>query len=156
MIINFVSTGTDNPIEMSNIVIGVKAKLYLIDSQDIINRIIAKNKDKRVLLNFIRSATREISFWKDFVFAVDRAKIDAISTSGRGSSSKLWKVLERRALKSRIKRGMGMTNDATAITTLVVSQTEVEYLKKEENINLENPKFARSIMDSYNFMGDLS
>lgn len=154
MIINFVTTGAgDEPIEMSNVVIGVKAKLYLIDSEDIINRIISKNKDRNGFLSFIRATTREISFWRDFVFAIDKAKIDAISSSGRGSSSRIWKLLERRALKSRIKRSIGMTNDSTAITTLVVSQEEVEYLKKNEHIDLEKPALARGIMESYNLMG---
>ena len=153
MVINFVSTGGDSPIEMNNIVIGVKAKLYTIDSMDIINRIVSKNKDRNGLFNFIRASTREISFWKDFVFAIDKAKIDAISSSGRGSSSEVWKLLERRALKSRINRSLGITNTATAITTLVISQEEVEYLKKNENINIERANIARGILDSYNLMG---
>lgn len=154
MVINFVSTGNGNePIEMDNIVIGVKAKLYMIDSMDIINRIISKNKDRNTLFNFIRATTREISFWKDFIFAIDKAKIDAISSSGRGSSSEIWKLLERRALKSRINRSLGINNTATAITTLVISQEEAEYLKKNENINIENAGLARGILDSYNLMG---
>ena len=154
MVINFISTGNGNePIEMDNIVIGVKAKLYMIDSMDIINRIISKNKDRNTLFNFIRATTREISFWKDFIFAIDKAKIDAISSSGRGSSSEIWKLLERRALKSRINRSLGINNTATAITTLVISQEEAEYLKKNENINIENAGLARGILDSYNLMG---
>ena len=153
MVINFVSTAGDNPISLNNVVIGVKAKLYVIDSMDIINRIISKNKDRNTLFNFIRATTREISFWKDFIFAIEKAKIDAISSSGRGSSSKIWKLLERRALKSRINRSLGITNTATAITTLVMNQEEVEYLKKNERIDLEKAATARGILDSYNLMG---
>ena len=33
-----------------------------------------------------------------------------------------------------------------------MSQEEVEYLKKNDSMNLEEPKVARSIMESYNFM----
>ena len=33
-----------------------------------------------------------------------------------------------------------------------MSQEEVEYLKKNDSMNLEDPKVARSIMESYNFM----
>ena len=153
MIINFVSTSGDTPIEMHNVVIGIKAKLYAVDSMDIINRVISKNKDNNTLFNFIRATTREISFWKDFVFAIDKAKIDALSSSGRGSSSKIWKILERRAIKSRVSRSLGITNTATAITTLVMTQEEVEYLKKNERIDLEKSGTARAILDSYNLMG---
>ena len=153
LIVNFVSTATEGtPIKSDQIVIGVKAKLYPIDSMDIINRIKIKNEDKNGLLNFIRATTREISFWKDFVFAIDRAKIDALSNTRRGSSSKMWKVLERRAIKSKSKRIFNKENTGAAITSLVVSQEEVEYLKKNDNINIEDPKVIRVIMEAYNFM----
>jgi hypothetical protein len=151
MIINFVSMSGETSIPITCI-IGIKAKMYPIDSEDIINRIIIKNQDNNCFQKFIRASTREISFFKDFIFAIDRAKLDALSSSKKGSSSKLWKVLERRALKGKIRRTLGQINDATSITTLVVSQEEVEYLKKSENINIENPKVIRGIMESYGLM----
>lgn len=152
MVIHFTSCGMEGDPVDASAVIGVKAKLYPIDSMDIINRIKLKNQDNNGFNKFLRAATREISFWKDFVFAIDKAKIDAISNSNRGSSSKFWKVLERRAIKSKIRRSMRGTNDATAITTLVVSGEEVEYLKKMENINITKESTMRPIMESYNLM----
>jgi hypothetical protein len=76
-----------------------------------------------------------------------------MSQSRRGSSSKLWKLLERRALKSRVRRSLSMVNDATAITTLCITQEEVEYLKKTRYINVEDPRIITAIMDAYNLMG---
>lgn len=154
MVINFLTPTDDGSdvINVNNAVIGVKAKMYPADPTDIIERIASKNKDNNGLNNFIRATTREISFWKDFVFAIDRAKLDAISTSRRGSSSPIWKLLERRALKSRLRRTFRMANDATAITALAISQNTAEALKIQENINIENPGTARSIMDSFNLM----
>lgn len=152
MIINFVSTGYDTPIGVQNIIVGIKAKLYPVSSTDIISRLILKNKSNNGFNSFIRATTREISFWKDFVFAIDAAKLDAISSSKRGSSSKMWKLLERRSLKSKARRMLGNTNDATSITSLVISQEEVEYLKKTENIDVEKPQVMRPIMESYNLM----
>lgn len=152
MIVNFVSTNFDEPIE-NQVVVGVKAKIYPVDSVDLLNRIKIKNHDKNGMLKFIRATTREISFLKDFMFAIDKAKVDALSQSKRGSSSKLWKILERRAVKSKFRRTLGQTNDASAISTLVLTQEEVEYLKKTENIDIENPGVIRPIMESYNLMG---
>lgn len=152
MVIHFTSCGMEGDPVNTSAVIGVKAKLYPIDSMDIINRIKLKNQDNNGFNKFLRASTREISFWKDFVFAIDKAKIDAISNSKRGSSSKFWKVLERRALKSKIRRSLRGTNDATAITTLVVSGEEVEYLKKMENIDISKESVMRPIMESYNLM----
>lgn len=151
MIINFISV--DDVQTPTQAIIGVKAKMYPVDSVDILTRLQLKHDDNNGLLKFIRATTREISFVRDFMFAIDKAKLDALSQSNRGSSSKFWKLLERRALKSKIRRTLGHINDASAITTLVLSQEEVEYLNKTENINLENPKVVRPIMEAYNFMG---
>lgn len=154
MIVNFVSKQKDGtPIAIDNAYVGVKAKLYAVDSMDICNRIKIKNSDRNGLFNLVRATTREISFFRDFLFAIDKAKLDAISSSGRGESSKLWKVLERRSVKSKIRRTMGRTaNDASAISTLVITQNEVEYLKTTESIDMTNPATVRGIMESYNLM----
>lgn len=144
---------TNEIYKMDDIVIGVKARLIPMDSEDIINHIITKVDDKNWLLQFIRATTRETSFLKDFVFALDKAKIDALSHSRRGSSSPMWKVLERRSMLSKQKRFWGRNNDVMAITTLVMSQEEVDYLKKEDNIDIENYRNIKPVMEAYNFMG---
>lgn len=142
----------DTPV-VSHVVIGIKAKLYPIDSREIINKIKSKVADNNWLNKFIRATTNEISFVKDFMFAIDKAKLDAMSYSNKSKTSKIWRILERRSKKSKIRQAMKMSNDASAVSTLLVSQDVVEYLKKNENINLENPKTAYAIMASYNFMG---
>lgn len=134
-------------------VIGVKCKLYPITFADIAYRISAKTKEKNTLNNFIRATTNEISFVRDFMFAIDKAKLDAKSYGAKGSSNKMWKVLERRAIKSKVRRSMKMDNDATAISTLLLSQNFVDYMKKTENINLEKSNTCRLLMESYNLMG---
>lgn len=136
----------------SVIVIGVKAKLYPVSSSEILTRLSSKYSDKHGLANFFRATTREISFAKDFLFAINKAKVDAISRSRKGSSSKLWRVLERRATKSKILRSMGMANTASAITSLVLTKEDVEYLKKTEGIDLENQSVIKKIMNSYNLI----
>ena len=153
MIVRFISNDPDNsaPIQ-EEIIVGVKCKIYPIDSQDIINRIKIKNDDKNGILKFIKATTRETSFFKDFLFAIDKAKIDAISQSRRGSSSKLWRVLERRSTKSKFRRFFFMNNDASAITSLAVSKETAEYLKKMEGIDIKNPKVVSPIMDAYNLI----
>ena len=133
-------------------IIGIKAKLQYVTRQDMVNRIVIKNKDRNGLFNFLRATTRETSFWKDFVFAVDRAKIDALSTSGRGSSDRVWKLLERRAIKSRIKRFTGLMNDASSITTLMISKETSDILEKEENISTLKGRQILPIMEAYNIM----
>lgn len=150
MVIHFHTYASNEPVSA---VIGIKAKLYRISGQEIMNRLIVRNKDNQGFHNFLRAATRETSFFKDFVFAVDKAKIDALSSSHRGSDSRIWKLLERRAIKSRIRRGMGTANDATAITSVVITQEEVETLKKEYNVDITRGAILKPIMEAYNLMG---
>lgn len=134
-------------------IVGIKAKMYSVDSRDIIDKIVAKRSYSMSLYNLIKATTGEIEFWRDFVFAIKKAKIDALSNSNRGSSHSMWKVLERRAIASKLNRFASMRNDATAITTLVMSKYDVEMLKKEEDINILDARVARKIMDDYNLIG---
>ena len=88
LVVNFINDAEENPVETS-MVIGVKAKIYPINSADVMERLYSRNQDNNGFLKLVRATTREISFFKDFVFAIDKAKIDALSSSRRGSSSKL-------------------------------------------------------------------
>lgn len=152
MVINFMRHSEESGNSINTAVIGIKAKIYPVSSADICNRISGKLDDKNVLTNFVRATTNEIAFFRDFLFAIDNAKIDAMSYGKNATSNKLWKVLERRSIKSKFRRSLKMYNDATAITTLVLSENDSEYLKKVYNIDILDVKKARKILDSYNFM----
>lgn len=154
MVVNFIQKGEGgSPSMTQTAVIGVKAKVYPVSSMDICNRITSKLEDKNVLNSFIRATTNEIGFFRDFLFAIDKAKIDAKSYGKSASSNKLWKVLERRSTKSKFRRALKMSNDATAITTLVLTENDVDYIKTNKGIDLYNVSFARKLLDAYNFMG---
>ena len=152
MVIQFCTVSASETPIVSTAVIGVKARLQYVLSQDMRDRIIAKNTDKNGLFNLIKATTGQISFWKDFIFAVKKAKLDGLSTSGKGSSSPIWKLLERRAIMSKIRRWTGTVNDAAAISTLVISQDEADILMKEERIDVMRPATIHAIMNAYNVM----
>lgn len=153
MTVNFVSKDEKGNSIPATFVCGVKCRLIPVDPMDIADRILVKHADKNVLLSFIRATTRETSFIKDFLFAIDKAKIDAVAQSRRGSSNKMWKVLERRAIRSKWNRAFSHPNDASMITTLGISQELAEYIKKENGIDLSNPRITRPIMEGFNLMG---
>ena len=154
MVVNFNYADNDNRVDkIRDIVIGVKARLIPISSEDIITHVLTKLDDRNFITQFIRATTREISFVKDFLLAIDRAKIEALSNSRRGSANPMWKVLEHRAMKSKLNRFIGRMNDASAITTLVISQEEVEYVKKNYNQDFESIKIMNTVLDAYNFIG---
>lgn len=152
MVVNFMKKDKNDEGYINTAVIGIKCKIYPITSADIVNRISGKLQDKSFLTNFVRATTNEIAFFRDFLFAVDQAKFDAKSYGKNASSNKLWKVLERRSTKSKFRRSLKMYNDATAISTLVMSENDSEYLKKVHSIDILDVSRARKIMDEYNFM----
>ena len=156
MIVNFttINPKTGRAVPVENVVIGIKARFIPVDSDDIINHLLTKLNDKNFIVQLIRATTREISFFKDFVLAIDNAKIEALANSKRGSANPMWKVLERRAAMSRLNRFVGVRgNNANAITTLVVSQEEIDYVKKNHGKNFDSIKTINILLDAYNLMG---
>lgn len=151
MKVNFISKATGRPITTSAY-LGIKCKLFDVAGLDIVQRIVSKNSSAISLFNFIRATSQEIGFWRDFVFALSKAKVDAISNARNGSSSKMWKVLEQRATKSKLNQFFRQKNDATAITSLLVTTDEVEELKKNNDIDLSRSNVARKIMSDYNLL----
>ena len=154
MVVRYTPTDGDNgAADVQQFVAGVKARLVACDSADIVDRVRVVNKDKVNLVNLVRATTGEISFCKDFVAAINQAKIDAKGNSNLSKTNPIWRALQTRAGKSTYNRlRRAKANDAGAITTLVVSQEEVNYLNKEYDIDLANPAKARFIMESYNLI----
>lgn len=152
MVVNFITLDGEHQINRQ-VVIGVKAKLFPVESQDVINKIIVKNADRNILLKFIKASTKEISFLKDFLFAIDNAKLSAIANSRNGSSTnKLLKTLERRALNGKIRKAFKVNNAYKAIATLVISREEADYIYKNNNIDVMNPRVIRPIMENLSLM----
>ena len=153
MIINFRIKSKYSSPTINTAVIGVKAMIHYVSSEDMINKVMLKNSDKNGLFNFIRATTREISFFKDFLFAVDRAKVDALSKTGKGSSSNIWKLLELRANEAKRKKSL-LSKDAScsAIATIVVTKAEVELIKKYHRIDISKAGTLKSIMRGYSIM----
>ena len=155
MIINFITqaNGSDNEI-INTAVIGVKCVIHYVSSNEMMNRMVLKNNDRRGLFNFIRATTGEIKFFKDFLFAIDRARIDAVSKTNRGSDSKIWKMLEIRANHAKLNnKARGDNASCAAITMLVLSTEEVEIVKSIYRIDLNNASTMLGVMRGYNFIG---
>lgn len=152
LIVDFKVEGGPELIKGTGIV-GIKTRIVPVDSAEIVDRIASKSKSRAGLVNLIRATTGETKFMKDFVLNVDRAKVDAIARSHKGSVSPMWRVLERRATKQSIRKALAQRNDASPITTLVITEEEVEYLKKTQAIDLNNVAVANDMLEAYNLMG---
>lgn len=161
MVVNFSIAVRDDKgnitstVPYTSAICAVKAKLYPIASDDIIKHLTDKTTERNWITNFFRATTREISFFKDFLLAIDKAKIDALSMSDRNrTTDKMWKVLERRALLSKSHNLIKSANagSVAAITSLIISQDEVEYMKKYYNIDLERTSVVAGLFSSLNLI----
>jgi len=154
MIINFKTTdeATQNVIARQ-VIIGVKAKMIAVDPEKVSNKIITKKADSNFLLKLIRTSTREISFVKDFLFAIDNAKLNAIANSSKGSPTyKYLRILERRALNGKVRKALKANNCSKAIATIVLSVEMVDYIRKYSNIDIMQPEVIRPIMEKLSTM----
>lgn len=142
---------TGNNVDTLTGIVGVKAKIYPVESTEILNRIADKYQDSNWLFRFIRASTGELSFWKDIIFSLDKIKKSAVNVAKGSPNARLFQLLERRAARNNAK--FFKSNDANPITTLVISQDEVEYLKKYKGVNLNNPGTVNTIFNGYNLMG---
>lgn len=132
-------------------VIGVKAKLVYVSQADMADRIIMKNGDNNVIFSLLRATTGELSMIKDFMFAVDRAKLDTFSN--RNSSTPLWKMLERRAIVNKKNRFFDSANGSgTAIATLLISSDTENLLEKDYNFRCR-PYNMLNVMSEYSCLG---
>lgn len=154
MVVQFNELDKDGkPFGKKPFVAGIKSRLISVDSSDVVERMIVKNKTKVNFLNFVRAYTGEIKFVRDFLLCIDRAKIDAKNAAKKGEAAQMWKVLENRSSKNFRNKYKRSGNDASAITTLVLNQETVNILKKEYDFDIEKISNARMILDAYNLLG---
>lgn len=134
-------------------VVGVKSRMISVPSGEVVGRILSNYQDSNNLLKFIKLTTRETSFIKDFLLAVDSAKLDAINNSKKGSATALFNALERRSQNGKIRK-MAKTEKqfAKAIATLVISQEDVEDLKKMNGVDVESIRIIKPIMEKLNLL----
>ena len=147
-----VGKSSENINVIDEFIAGVKARLIGCDSLEIIDRIRLVMENKVDMKNFIRATTGEIKFCKDFILAIDQAKIEAKRNSRLSKTSPIWRALQNRSTKSTYKRISKQTNTAAAITSLVISAEECRALKDNFNIDLYNVAKCRQVMEAYNFM----
>lgn len=140
-------------IDKKSFLAGVKSRFIPVESLDIVERFVSKDRTKISLKNFIRATTGEISFFKDFILSLDKLKLDAKNAAKRGPLANFWSILEKRSAKNSIRKLQRSGNDGAAITTIALSQDSVNYMKNAYNFDLEAIANAKLIIDSYNLLG---
>ena len=157
MIVNFnVLAKSDNGeaavVDRKSFVAGVKCRLIAAPSTDIAERIASIKRTQLSFKNLIRATTGEIRFAPDFLFAINQQKLDARNDAKKGEAAKIWNTLKKRSAKSNYRKLTRDKNDASAITTLVISQDTVNYVKSTTGFDAATVAGALQIMDKYNLL----
>ena len=156
MVINYNEIDPENGSKIYGVktfVAGVKSRVIPTDPRDIIDRITAKNRTRINFLNLIRATTGEIHLVRDFLLCIDQAKIDARNAVKKGEAANMWKTLEFMSAKNNYNRIRRKGNDASAITTLVISRETANLLKKQYNFDIDNERNANKVIEDYNLLG---
>ena len=130
---------------------GIKSRIIGVEAMDIVERVVAKNKTATNLKNLLRSTSGEIGFVKDFLLCIPQAKINAKNAVKKGEAAQIWNTLEKRAAKN-VANKYARGNDASAITTLVINQETVNYIKNAFKVDLNVAKNAQFIMENFNLL----
>lgn len=132
--------------------IGVKSKIVPITTTEILRRIMNDNKDGQKFLKFMRTITGELKA-SEVILGLSRITDDVKSYKVKGARGDLWTLLQNRAAAAKSQIKSGKHNDFSAITTVLISQEDVDELYREENLDISDPKNALRFMSSYNLMG---
>ena len=128
-------------------VIGVKATMHPIASEEMIGEITDACRYHDEVFRFIRWTTGEISFFKDLILNLRDSK-SAVSRE-QGGGSPWWNRLKRMRALANIKARFFLSNRMLPNTTIVITQQEVDYIKNTFGFNLNNPKFVEDVMHRY-------
>lgn len=137
---------TDTPLDPLDFVIGVKATLHPVSSEEMIVNVCRGIKNEDKFFNFIRWTTGETKFFKDFVFSMNELKIDAVNSGMK--ASRWWTMLKRRKALAKIK-GIILPNKMLPNATIVITQEETDVIRDQYGYNLENPSLAYKLINNY-------
>lgn len=127
--------------------VGVKTRVVPVESSAMISNMYKGVQRDRTLFNFFRATTGEISLLRDFILMQNNIKDDVSKDSG------LWNNLRKNKIKNNIKNLLNYKTGLIPNTTIVMSMTEVEYIKAEYKTDLMVPTNITSIIKEYFLSG---
>ena len=156
MVINFVDVvGQGRGQIAKTFVAGVKSRIIPVEAQDIVERLAEKNPGKNGsgLSKFVKFTTGEISLSQMISNAFTQTKLKAKNAAKNKSGiGRMWDILEKRGIANNASKLRRVSNDASAITGLVISQETANFLKNSYDFDIERVKNAKKIMEAYNLM----
>lgn len=133
-------------VQYLDVVIGVKAIMHLVSSDDMIENISRALRNNSVAFKFLRWTTGEISLVKDLILNLNEIRSDAFNRYN--GKAPFFGTLKR--LKNK-KLGLRNITVPTALipnATVAITSYEADYLRDNYAINVKDPKTATKLLDS--------
>ena len=140
----------DNGLHPVDYVIGVKVVIHKINSDSMINNIVKARKRGKAFFNLMKLTTGEISFFKDYVFAINKTK-DSINT--KYNDDPWWNAHERRRKYAKFLSKIRTPQQLVPNATIIISMDEAQIIKSEHSIDLMNISVIKDIMDQLFLLG---
>ena len=131
-------------------VVGVKAMIHPVDSQDMIQHVVEALKERGKLFKFIRWTTGELSLLKDLIFNIDQAKKDVTEIKA-GTASTWWRALKNIKASRRFHKWT-RTDPVLPNATLVMSMEEVDYIKANYSFDIMDDDVAEKLIESFSLL----
>lgn len=137
----------ETPIDTVDFIVGVKAIMHPIKSEEMIENVYNACKQNGPFFNFIKWTTGEISFMKDLVLRINDTKLDVYNRSS--GASHWWMALKRRKNMSKLRNSAFLPGGFLPNTTIVMSMEEVEYIKTRYGYDLMDERVVTKVMNEY-------
>ena len=138
-------------VQYIDVVIGIKAVLHLIESEDMAENIVRALQNKDVLFKLLRWTTGEISLIKDVLLNVNDIRLDA--TSGKNGRAPFFSMLKRLKNRRLGIKNVTMPYKLIPNSTIIITAEEVSYINDNYSIDLSDPKMALKLIDVLFLMG---
>lgn len=132
-------------------VLGIKAILHPVDPMKLVDTLAAGIDGNNTFLDFIKWTTGETRFFKDFLFAIDKQKHDAVAM---GDEAKKWMIASKR--RGNVSRALSRfsKNALYPIVSLVITTDSLEILKENYGYDLDKmPALINSLFKTYFLLG---
>lgn len=130
-------------VQYIDFIVGVKAILHPVKSDDMINNIQRALQNKSVFFKFLRWTSGEISLIKNIILNIDDMKFDAIN---RTNKSPWFSSLKRLKKKKVGVHDLTVPHALIPNATIAISSYEADYLENNMGINIRDPKIARKVL----------
>ena len=145
--------GSPSEIITDHILLGIKCTSHKVNSNEMIENLIAAIERKKSFFNFIRWTTGEIKFFKDYLLCLDNIKKEALHSREKGNAVSWFRGLRNRSLIAKIRSTFNLKNQLIPNCTIVISMDEVDYVRNKYNIDLLNRSKINQIMNEYFLIG---